>query len=396
MPPRASRVLKSTMILSSLAQAGALDFMVSPISISPLQTLSISWTPPPGVDNLNSLALSINCDTMDVPLLYPENVQTITSLFQFLIPDIYPQFQLPTQCSLLADVNSEPPDLLETIPTATFTILNSLSDPTVISTTDPTDASSPVTSQGSPTTPEPNSRSSASESTPFSSTSPPVKNSTATSVTVKGNPATSSNSSLGSASKSALSVATRSMDAPSSPSDPIVIISPTATTSESTRTSTSNHTETTSESTRTSTTPPGLIIGGVVGGLIGLGILIIPFIICFRRRHTPSHPFSTPVPLPYDPDYIQPLDKSQLPQINSKREAAQRQHDQLQETISLRENAHNGVGLNDTPPGSRQLEQQMEAVRQRVLELAAQQRDLANQLYGEQPPPTYSNSSSTL
>ncbi|KAH0584597.1 hypothetical protein H2248_010131 [Termitomyces sp. 'cryptogamus'] len=343
MPSRASSVLKSTMIFSFLTGAGALDFNVSPISIFLSQMLVVSWNFSSGDADL--FELGINCDTMSIPLLNPEVVQTAASSFHFDIPDEAPQFQLPTECHLLANTNSDPHDPLETITTATFTILAPLREPTSIS------------SEKSLTTPESDSTTSASVSMQLTPTP-------------------------------TLPFTTSPTDASSSLSFENVI---------PTMSSISQSITAASGSTKTSATPTGLIVGVVVGALVGLGILIIIFI-CFRRRRTLSPPCPTPVPLPYDPSYIQPLDKnSQLAQITREREAAQRQHDQLQDTISLRESAHNGLsGFNDTSAGSGPLEQQLAAVRQRMLELAVQQRDLEYQLYGEQPPPSYSNSSSVL
>ncbi|KAG5727398.1 hypothetical protein E4T56_gene11928 [Termitomyces sp. T112] len=158
--------------------------------------------------------------------------------------------------------------------------------------------------------------------------------------------------------------------------------SPTRSTSSS-----SHNTASASNSTQTSTTPIGAIVGGVVGGFVGLGILVFIFFICLRRRRRLSAPPPLPpppVPLPYNQNYVQPLDKnSRLAQIAEEKDAAQRQRDQLQAQVD-----HNSPsGTHDTPSGSGVLEQQMEALRQRIIELEAQQRDLEHQLYGEQPPP---------
>ncbi|KAG6861766.1 hypothetical protein C0995_012270 [Termitomyces sp. Mi166 len=145
------------------------------------------------------------------------------------------------------------------------------------------------------------------------------------------------------------------------------------------------------------TTPIGAIRGGVVGGLVGLGILTILFIIWLRRRRPPSlQRLPTPVPLPYDPNYVQPLDKtSRLAQIINKKEAAERQRDKLQtevESMYLHEsNRDRSSGISDTPSRSGPAEQLIEALRQRILELEAQQRDLEYQLYNERRPPSYSN-----
>ncbi|KAG5726344.1 hypothetical protein E4T56_gene19662 [Termitomyces sp. T112] len=354
MPQRASSVLKSTMMLTFLAGAGALDFNVSPASIFQSRTLAVSWHFSPG--DADSFKLSINCDSMSIPLLNPLVVQTAASPFLFDVPDVFPQFQLPTECHLLANTNSDPQDPLETIPTATFTILAPLRESTSIFPLQPTISFS-TTSEKSLTTPESDSTTSASVSMQLTPTP-------------------------------TLPFTTSSTDVSSSLSFENAI---------PTTSSTSQSITAASGSTKKSATPTGLIVGVVFGSLVGLGILII-LLICFRRRRTPSHLFSTLVPLPYDPSYIQPLDKnSQLAQITREREAAQRQHDQLQETISLRESAHNGLsGLDDPPLWSDPLEQQLAVVRQRMLELAVQQRDLEYQLYGEQPPPSYSNSSSVL
>ncbi|KAG6861758.1 hypothetical protein C0995_012262 [Termitomyces sp. Mi166 len=137
------------------------------------------------------------------------------------------------------------------------------------------------------------------------------------------------------------------------------------------------------------TTPIGAIVGGVVGGLVGMGILIILSIIWLRRRRPPPlrRP-PTPLPLPYDPNYVQPLDKtSRLAQIINEKEAAERQRDQLQtEVESARDRSS---GISDTPFESGPPEL-IEALRQRILELEAQQRDLEHQLL----PPSYSDSTS--
>ncbi|KAG5337266.1 hypothetical protein C0989_010033 [Termitomyces sp. Mn162] len=76
------------------------------------------------------------------------------------------------------------------------------------------------------------------------------------------------------------------------------------------------------------------------------------------------------------------LDQGRLAQIAEEKDAAQWQRDQLQAQVN-----HNSTyGTRDTPFGSGVLEQ-MEALRQRILELEAQQRDLEHQLHGEQPLP---------
>ncbi|KAG6861761.1 hypothetical protein C0995_012265 [Termitomyces sp. Mi166 len=150
--------------------------------------------------------------------------------------------------------------------------------------------------------------------------------------------------------------------------------------------------------TPTSTTVPiGAIVGGVVGGLVGIGILTILSIIWLRRRRPPplQRP-PTPVPLPYDPNYVQPLDKtSRLAQIMNEKEAAERQRDELQtelESMHLRESTRDrSSGISDPPSGGGPAEQLIEALRQRILKLEAQQQDLEHQLYNERRPPSYSN-----
>ncbi|KAG6902683.1 hypothetical protein C0995_013375, partial [Termitomyces sp. Mi166 len=133
--------------------------------------------------------------------------------------------------------------------------------------------------------------------------------------------------------------------------------------------------------------PVGAIVGGVVGDFVGLGLLIILLIICLRRRRPPPPPSPILTPLPYDQNRVESLHKNgQLEQISSEKEAAQRQHEQLQtevERIRLRESTQNDPS--GSGPGE---QQQMEVLRQRILELEAQQRDLERQLYNEQPPPT--------
>ncbi|KAH0584527.1 hypothetical protein H2248_010061 [Termitomyces sp. 'cryptogamus'] len=94
MPPRASIVFKFTMILSFLFRAGALDFKVSPTSILTGRTLTVSWTSSSDRDP-NSFKLSVNCDTMNIPLYNPTVVKLAASSFNFDIPTIDPQFQLP-------------------------------------------------------------------------------------------------------------------------------------------------------------------------------------------------------------------------------------------------------------------------------------------------------------
>ncbi|KAG6861757.1 hypothetical protein C0995_012261 [Termitomyces sp. Mi166 len=143
-------------------------------------------------------------------------------------------------------------------------------------------------------------------------------------------------------------------------------------------------------------TPTGAIIGGVVGGLAGLGILATIFIIWLRRRRPPRLRLPSLVPLPYDTNYVQPLDKtSRLAQIINEKEAAERQRDQLQsevESIHLRASTRErSSGISDTPSGSGPPEQLIEALRQRILELETQQQDLERQLYSERRPPSYSN-----
>ncbi|KAG6861767.1 hypothetical protein C0995_003346 [Termitomyces sp. Mi166 len=179
----------------------------------------------------------------------------------------------------------------------------------------------------------------------------------------------------------------------------------------------SNTITSTSESTPISTTPIGAIVGSVVGGLVGLGILTILFIIWLRRRRPPPlQRLPAPVPLPYDPNYVQPLDKTSQPActIINEKEAAERQRDQLQtevESMHLRESARNGPsGITGTPSGSgppeqlievlrqrileletQQPEQLIEALRQRILELETQQRNLEHQPL----PPSYFDSTSS-
>ncbi|KAG6861768.1 hypothetical protein C0995_012272 [Termitomyces sp. Mi166 len=156
------------------------------------------------------------------------------------------------------------------------------------------------------------------------------------------------------------------------------------------------------------TTPIGAIVGGVVGGLVGIGILTILFIIWLRRRRpSPLQRLPAPVPLSYDPNYVQPLDKTsqllspacqnhvthhifkgQLAQIINEKEAAERQRDQLQtEVESTRDRSS---GISDTPSGNGPSERLIEALRQRILELETQQRDLEHQLL----PPSYLDSTS--
>ncbi|KAG6861762.1 hypothetical protein C0995_012266 [Termitomyces sp. Mi166 len=152
----------------------------------------------------------------------------------------------------------------------------------------------------------------------------------------------------------------------------------------------------TSELSSTPTDTSKAIVGGVVGGLVGIGILTILSIIWFcRRRPPPLQRPPTPVPLPYDPNYVQPLDKtSRLAQIINEKEAAEQQRDQLQtevESMHLHESTRDhSSGISDTPSGSEPAERLIEALRQRILELEAQQRDLEHQLL----PPSYLDSTS--
>ncbi|KAG6861763.1 hypothetical protein C0995_012267 [Termitomyces sp. Mi166 len=112
-------------------------------------------------------------------------------------------------------------------------------------------------------------------------------------------------------------------------------------------------------STPTFTTIPiGATVGGVVGGLVGLGILTILFIVWLRRRRPPPLQLPpNPIPLTYDPNYVQPLDKtSRLAQIIDEKEALKRQRDEFQtevESLRLRESSrYRSSGINDTLSGS--------------------------------------------
>ncbi|KAG6886914.1 hypothetical protein C0995_003345, partial [Termitomyces sp. Mi166 len=84
--------------------------------------------------------------------------------------------------------------------------------------------------------------------------------------------------------------------------------------------------------------------------------------------------------------------KAGLAQIINEKEAAERQRDELQtelESMHLCESTRDRPsGISDTPSRSEPAERLMEVLRQRILELEAQQRDLEHQLL----PPSYLDS----
>ncbi|KAG6817057.1 hypothetical protein H0H87_000469 [Tephrocybe sp. NHM501043] len=87
-----------------------------------------------------------------------------------------------------------------------------------------------------------------------------------------------------------------------------------------------------------------------------------------------------------------------LAQISDEKAAAEQQRQQLQaevDRLRLREStlaAPPAVSETEIPgSGSGPAEQQVEALRQRILELELQQRDLEDQLFGTRPPPGYSS-----
>ncbi|KNZ81066.1 hypothetical protein J132_03056 [Termitomyces sp. J132] len=133
--------------------------------------------------------------------------------------------------------------------------------------------------------------------------------------------------------------------------------------------------------------PGGAIAGGVIGALVALGALIIFLVFLRRRRRFTSS--LIPVPLPYDVNYVQPLEKRNY----EKEEAVEQWHDELQAEEVHPRNAHGGplqLATIEMSSGGVQAEQEFEILRRRIIELEEQQRVLENQQSSLPLPPGYS------
>ncbi|KNZ74484.1 hypothetical protein J132_06803 [Termitomyces sp. J132] len=358
----------------------AFKFNVPPPVVVPGQTPLITWTSAPSDPKTMNLNLSCN----DGPSKEIASSITIASAIFPLSARTY-NLRPPLVCNLEALKTDDVTVLDEvTIDVISSAVATSLTKTISTASNVPSAKSSSSSNQGTSTTSRstrisvPLSKTQISSSAPSDESHPPpnrVFTSEPTSQTATA-PLT-------------ITSRTTQMSVSPSPINPTTDVSFPAPSDESpvlTTSSTSHNTASTSEPPHT-TRPIGAIVGGVVGGFVGLTMLAILSIIFFRRRRRLS--VSPLTPLPYDKDYVQPLDKkSRLAQITDEKEAAQRQRDQLQAEMD-----HDGPSSSsDTPPGSIFSERQTEVLQQRILDLETQQLDLEHQLYGERPPPTYSSS----
>ncbi|KAG5727407.1 hypothetical protein E4T56_gene11955 [Termitomyces sp. T112] len=273
--------------------AGALDFKVSPTSVFMEKTLEVSWTASSD-DNPRSFELSINCDTMNtVPLLQPTKVAQALS-FPFKIPNIHPQFKLPTRCNLLAKTNSDPHDPLETIPTATFTIILSSgqSTSTTHGSTSPSpsrasQASASASGSSPDTTPNQTSQTDRTDSTASSAISTASISSESISTSQRTIPTTSQGqppSSSGISSEGPFADSPQLTLATSGIS-PSMTTTPTSTASGSIFSMTTTSTANGSHAKR----PIAAIVGGVLGGVFGLVIIAATILFCRRKRQNPQN-----------------------------------------------------------------------------------------------------------